>query len=319
MAALSQAGPRTLELRTSVACPYSITLPPGFVLTGKDKDTCILMFGNGDGIGLTADNCVANLTIAATPAARAIYTQTGFADMGKIALENLSVTGQVSIVTRSETDKLNLVVDKVHIAACDARRYSEQPQKYGVNVYQGALTVYNFNGNAKSTIITHGSVGNTLVKGVNMLLPAEAFSVKPGGVVDKLVVKGDLVTHGAKVVTYAVEGGKVNAVDIQGRVLAHGRGSNAVLVGGGSTPLTNVRAKADKGEALVVKEGDVTDKTRLSACFASFRVPSSSLRPHRPSRTNRGRRLAMHRDPAGPSVCGPAKCGESTVEGVRHE
>jgi hypothetical protein len=37
-----------------------------------------------------------------------------------------------------------------------------------------------------------------------MLLPAEAFSVKPGGVVDRLEVGGDLVTHGAKVTTYAV-------------------------------------------------------------------------------------------------------------------
>lgn len=30
-------------------------------------------------------------------------------------------------------------------------------------------------------ITTHGSVGNTLVKGVNMELPAEALSVKSGG------------------------------------------------------------------------------------------------------------------------------------------
>lgn len=443
MAALTETGPRTLELRTSVSCPYSITLPPGCALTGKDKDSCILVFGNGDGVGLTTNNRVANLTIAATPAARAIYTQTGLADMGRITLENLDVTGQVSIITRSETNRLELVADKIHIAACDARRYSEQPQKYGVNVYQGALTVYNFNGNAKSAIhatltgitvgaknapvfgsgifvsgfgdeggwveleklstgavyscgmlpygtadiitaavfvvygvkakrvehfgeiatygvndmvldtwgavdewiahepvvsygpsgigfvnfgvvgrfvaereivthglgargfnqydgtvkdirfksiqtfgdgsigiqvskpvgtivveegiTTHGSVGNTLVKGVNMMLPAEAFSVKPGGVVDKLVVKGDLVTHGAKVVTYAVEGGKVNAIDIRGKVLAHGQDSNAVLVTGkGSTPLTNIRASAAAGEALVVKDGEVTDRTGLS-------------------------------------------------------
>lgn len=444
MAGLTRGSPCTLELRTSVSRPYSITLPPGFALTGKDKDSCILMFGNGDGVGLTADNRVANLTIAATPAARAIYTQTGLADMGRITLENLDVTGQVSIITRTGTNKLEFAADKLRVAACDARRYSEQPQKYGVNVYQGALTVYNFNGDAKSTIratltditvgaknapvygsgifisgfgdqggwveleklatgavyscgmlpygtadmitaavfivygvkakrvehfgevvtygvndmvldtwgsvdewiahapvvsygpsgigfvnfgvvgrfvaereivthglgargfnqydgtvkdihfksiqtfgdgsigiqvskpvgtimveegvTTHGSVGNTLVKGVNMMLPAEAFSVKPGGVVDKLVVGGDLVTHGAKVVTYAVEGGTVKVIDIRGKVLAHGQGSDAVLVTGqGSTPLTNVHAMADAGEALVVKDGEVTDRTGLAA------------------------------------------------------
>ncbi|MBS0365487.1 MAG: hypothetical protein JSR67_06660 [Proteobacteria bacterium] len=443
VAALSQAQPCTLELNTSVACPFAITLPPGFALTGKDKDTCILVFGNGDGIGLTANNRVANLSVIATPAARAIFTQTGFADMGEITLEDLSVTGQVSIITRGGTRSLKLRVDKLHIGSCDSRRYSEQPQKYGVNVYQGALTVYNFSGDAQSnihasltnisvgarnapvlgsgifvsgfgdqggwvqldrlttgavyscgmlpygtadiitagvfivygasaklvehfgevvtygvndmvldtwgtvetwlahapvvsygpsgigfvnfgtvhdfvaereiithglgargfnqydgtvksirfksietfgdgsigiqvskpvgsilvdeSIVTHGSVGNTLVKGVNMQLPAEAFSVKPGGSVATLTVKGDLVTHGANVATYAVEGGKVSALDIQGRVLAHGQNSSAVLVTNrGSTPLTNVRASAPAGKALVVDDGEVTDRTGLS-------------------------------------------------------
>jgi len=152
MKALARREPSNLQLQTSLLSPYPITLPPGFSLTGKNKDSCILSFCNGDGIGLTTDNRVANLTVMATPAARAIYTQTGFTDMGSITLNDLAVTGQVSIIVRSGTNKLNLLVDKLRIAACDCRRYSEQPQKYGVNVYQGALTVYNFNGNADSTI-----------------------------------------------------------------------------------------------------------------------------------------------------------------------
>ena len=444
MNALAQGEPRHLQLRTSILSPYSITLPPGFSLTGKDKDSCILSFSDGDGIGLTADNRVANMTLLATPAARAIYTQTGLADMGSITLGDLAVTGQVSIIIRGGTRKLDLAVDNLHVAACDCRRYSEQPQKYGVNVYQGALTVYNFNGDRNSiihasltnvtagsrnapvigsgifvsgfgdeggwveldklttgavysngmlpygtadiitagvfivfgvkarlvehfgeivtfgvndmvldtwgtvenwlvhapvvsygpsgigfvnfgtvdnfvaereivthglgargfnqydgtvrsirfhsietfgngsigiqvskpvgTIIvdkgitTHGSVGNTLVKGVNMQLPAAAFSVKPGGVVDKLAVGGDLITHGADVTTYAVEGGRVNAIDVKGKILAQGRNSNAILVDHkGSTPLTNVRASAMAGKNLVVADGEVTDRTGLSA------------------------------------------------------
>jgi hypothetical protein len=442
--ALAQKEPCHLQLQTSVLSPYSITLPPGFVLSGTDKNRCILSFCNGDGVGLTADNRIENLTLMTTPAARAIYTQTGLEDMGKIELRDLAVTGQVSIIVRSGTRKLDLEVDRVHIAACDCRRYSEQPQKYGVNVYQGALTVYNFNGDAGSVIraslgdvtagsrnapvigsgvfvsgfgdkgggveleklttgavysngmlpygtadlitaavfivygvkarrvehfgeivtygvndmvldtwgtvedwlahapvvsygpsgigfvnfgtvrnfvaekevvthglgargfnqydgtverirfhsietfgngsigiqvskpvgsivveqgvTTHGSVGNTLVKGVNMLLPAEAFSVKSGGVVDSLEVGGDLVSHGADVVTYAVEGGRVKAIDIKGQVLAHGERSDAIRVSrNGSTPLTNVRAAATAGQNLVVDGGEVTDRTGLSA------------------------------------------------------
>src|SRR5215510_12634826 len=113
MTALSQREPRALELQTSVACPSSIALPPGYSLAGKDKDSCILSFSNGDGIALTADNRVSNLTVLATPAARAIYTQAGLPDMGSIMLSDLSVTGQVSIITRTGTSKLKLLVDKL--------------------------------------------------------------------------------------------------------------------------------------------------------------------------------------------------------------
>lgn len=113
---------------------------------------------------------------------------------------------------------------------------------------------------------THGSIGNTLVKGVNVLLPAEAFSVKPGGIVEKFTVGGNLVTHGAKVTTYAVEGGKVNAIDIKGEVLAEGHGSDAVLVSDkGSTPLTNMRARAKAGKALREADGEITDRTGFLA------------------------------------------------------
>ena len=70
--------------------------------------------------------------------------------MGNIVLENLNITGQVSIISRQGTDKVNLIANNIHITSCDSRHYSEQPQKYGVNVYQGALTVYNFNSNENS-------------------------------------------------------------------------------------------------------------------------------------------------------------------------
>lgn len=111
-------------------------------------------------------------------------------------------------------------------------------------------------------VTTHGSIGNTLVKGVNMQLPAEAFSIKPGGSVEKLTVSGNLATHGTGVTTYAVEGGTVAAIEIKGKILAYGNSSNAILVNDkGSTPLTGVCAHAQDGQALVESGGSVTDRT----------------------------------------------------------
>lgn len=444
MAALSAPQPVNIEIQTSIACPHPITLPPGFALTGKDKDRSILSFCQGDGLGLTARHRIAALSLVTTPAARAIYLQTGPADLGQISLRDLAVTGQVSFITRAGTAQLDLDVDGLHIAACDCRHYSEQPQKYGVNVYQGALTVYNFNSDANSRIraslrnisvggknapvlgsgivvsgfgdqggavqldrlttgavystgllphgtadiitagvfivhgvdarqvehngeivtygvndmvldtwgrvgqwiahapivsygpsgigfvnfgtvdqfvaesalmtyglgargfnqydgtvrqarfqsietfgdgsigiqvskpvgtitvdqgiITHGAIGTTLVKGVNLQLAAHAFSVKPGGLVEKFTVGGSLITHGAGVATYVVEGGRVEAVDIHGEVVANGQGATAILLAeNGSSPLTHVRAHTAGGEALTLRDGNVTDRTGFSA------------------------------------------------------
>lgn len=152
MQAISENLPQVLEIQTSILSPHSISLPEGYKLTGKSNDSCIVSFNNSDGFGMTRDNTISNLTVMTKQTNRAIYTVCGIPDMGEIVLENLNITGQVSIISRQGTDKINLIANNIHISSCDSRHYSEQPQKYGVNVYQGALTVYNFNPNKNSKI-----------------------------------------------------------------------------------------------------------------------------------------------------------------------
>ncbi|WP_191906979.1 hypothetical protein [Adhaeribacter soli] len=444
MAALNNATPAALELQTSILCPYAITLPAGFSITGTDKDKCILSFSSSDGLGLTANNEVADLTIQTNPNNRAIYLLSNQADLGTLTLKNLTVTGQVQILTRAGTSKTDLIADNIDIVACDSRRYSEQPQKYGVNVYQGAFTVYNYNSDTESVInatltnislgrkgapvigsglfvcgfgdqggwviadnittgaiysngmlpygqpdmitagvfivngtkvknithtgeittygvndmvldtwgkvekwtaekpitsygpsgigfvnfgvvdefeakdkietfglgargfnqydgtvtkstfhslithgngsigmqvskpvgsitvkngiVTHGSKGQTLVKGVIMELPADGVSVKPGGEIRKLTISGGITTHGDEVHSFNVEGGLVQQVEIKGMVEANGKNSVAVSVtDNGQTPLTNISAASKQGIAVQIDKGKITDRTGLDA------------------------------------------------------
>lgn len=152
MQAISENAPQLLEIETSILSPHSITLPRGYKLTGKSNESCIVSFNNSDGFGVTQDNSISNITIITKQTNRAIYTMCGIQDMGNIVLEDLKITGQVSIISRPGTNNINLNANNIHISSCDARHYSEQPQKYGVNVYQGALTVYNFNSDENSKI-----------------------------------------------------------------------------------------------------------------------------------------------------------------------
>lgn len=59
--ALHAGQPQTLVLQTALVSPHALTLPPGYALTSADKDCCTLSFGQGDGLGLTANNEVRSL------------------------------------------------------------------------------------------------------------------------------------------------------------------------------------------------------------------------------------------------------------------
>ena len=139
--ALAANQPQTLVLQTALVSPHPLVLPPGYALTGADPNRSSLSFSYGDGLGLTANNQVTNLTVRTAPPHRAIYTLAGVADSSTLTLQNLTVMGQVALLLHPGTQQLRVEADWVDVVACDARAYHERPQKYGVSVLSGAFTV----------------------------------------------------------------------------------------------------------------------------------------------------------------------------------
>lgn len=139
-----------------------ILLPQGVVLEGlaqEDGSLPLLSF-LGDGVSVSKNNRIENLNISAPSNHKAIFhTQMGneMADLGEFKFANLSLTGQFSFIMRAGIESASVWVENLDIIACDSRHYFEQPQKYGVNVLQGAFTVYNFNSDAKSLLKLHAT------------------------------------------------------------------------------------------------------------------------------------------------------------------
>lgn len=233
-AALDSKTPTTLELQTSILSPYAIVLPERFKLTGVNKESCILSFNNSDGIGITANNEISNLTIQTNPNYRAIYVSSTLADSGLFTLKNLTVTGQVQILTRANTMKTRLIADTIDIVACDSRRYSEQPQKYGVNVYQGAFTVYNYNSDPNSIInatLTNISLGRKGSPVIGTGLFVAGFGDNGGFVIADNITTGDVYTNGMipfgqpNMITggiFILNGAKVASLTHHGSVTTYG-------------------------------------------------------------------------------------------------
>lgn len=140
-----------IEISNSFTIPNSIILKKGKKLVGQDKNV-LISFMNGEGIGLEGDNEVKNLAIQTSHNKRAIFINSNLENLKDIHLKDLTVTGVVQILTRGNNKFLNLDIENLDIVAADARELTERPMKYGVIVYQGALTVYNYNPSQDSEI-----------------------------------------------------------------------------------------------------------------------------------------------------------------------
>lgn len=173
-----QNGQKEITITRSILCNYNILLPEGVSLTGKPQENGelpLLSFQHSDGIGVSANNSVKNLNIDAPANHKAIFNTMVKQDLGTFTFENLFVKGQVSVITRVGVEKANIVINNLDIHSADARHYLEQPQKYGVNVLQGALTIYNINPKSDSLVsvaVSNLSIGrkNAPVSGCGVFI-----------------------------------------------------------------------------------------------------------------------------------------------------
>lgn len=149
------AGERQLTVVRSFMVSRPVVLPAGVELYGEaqeDGSVPVLMFQDSDGVGVTADNVVRNLSIQALPCRRAVFCAGTADNLGSLLFEDLTLSGQFSFIMRKGSLRADVTIRRIHVLAADTRARLEQPQKYGVNVLQGAVTVYNFNADERSCI-----------------------------------------------------------------------------------------------------------------------------------------------------------------------
>lgn len=237
LASAIQKGEKEITITRSILCNYSILLPEGVNLNGKPQENGelpLLSFQHSDGIGVSANNSVKNLNIDVPTNHKAIFNTTVQKDLGTFTFENLLVKGQVSIITRVGVEKTNIVINNLDIHSADARHYLEQPQKYGVNVLQGALTIYNINPNSDSLVsvaVSNLSIGrkNAPVSGCGVFI--SGFGDQGGRTeISKLHTKAvysngkiplgvaDYITAGV----FVLYGAHANEVITDGEVITYG-------------------------------------------------------------------------------------------------
>ncbi len=223
----------TIELIDSINAPAGIRLRKGQRLTAG-RDGVMLSFINGGGIALSGDNEVSGLAVQTSPASRAVYIDSAEEDLGLIRLKGLTVTGMVQLLTRGANKKLSADLRDLDIVSADARACSERPMKYGVIVYQGALTVYNFSPDKDSLIRLRAeniSVGREKAPVIGSGVFVAGFGDEGGRVVVEKLTTGEVYSNGMipqgqpNLITggiFIVNGAHAREVISEGRVVTYG-------------------------------------------------------------------------------------------------
>jgi hypothetical protein len=234
MTALETPGMLDLHIDGVLDNVPTLRLRPGQALRAA-ADGAELRFLHGqDGVRLGCDNALLGLSLQADPARRAVFNDEQLPNMGRLSLVGLRVCGQVQIVARGSLRAGHVDVDGLDIEAADTRARTERPCGFGVEVLQGAFTLWNQQVDSTSVISTRlkglsaGRAGAPVLGGGILVAGGGA---EGGRVVATVLETGAVHSHGMidpdaderiSGGVFAAPGAFVGVVRNQGTVVTYG-------------------------------------------------------------------------------------------------
>lgn len=167
-------------------------LAPGQSLQGEDNQAGITFADGVDGVQVSSDNSVRNISLHTAPAMRAIHNDTSVATLGHVEIHEVVTTGRVQILAREQVRGGEVDVRGLDIVAADARGESDRPHGYGVYVLQGAFTLWNMQPD-DDVVISADLVGISAGRSEAPVLGSGIFVSGAGDTGGRLVVR-QLVT-----------------------------------------------------------------------------------------------------------------------------
>jgi hypothetical protein len=150
--ATRSASTRQIIVTKSLHDVPAILLSAGQRLRGKGDRITLTFAGETDGIRLSSDNHLSNLSIETAPARRAIWNDVAAGSLGTIELRDLSTIGRVQILLKERVRSGHVEVNNLDIVAGDAAGEKDRLHGYGVGVIQGAFTLWNMQGDPTVTV-----------------------------------------------------------------------------------------------------------------------------------------------------------------------
>jgi hypothetical protein len=142
--AASDPAVQTITIAQDLTDVPEVHLSPNKTLRGRPDRASVLKFAAGaNGVCLTSDNVLANLVLLASPEHFAITNDKNVSNLGTLTLQSIRTIGRVRILACAAVLGGHVEVEGLDIVAADARSANERPHAYGVDVLQGAFTLWN--------------------------------------------------------------------------------------------------------------------------------------------------------------------------------
>jgi hypothetical protein len=236
VAATSDPAVQTITVAQDLFDVPEIQLSPNKTLRGRPDHPSVLKFAAGaHGVCLTSDNVLADLVLFTSPDHFAIRNDEHVSNLGTLTLRSISTVGRVRFLATGSVRGGHVEIEGLDVIDADARSDKERPHEYGVDVLQGAFTLWNMQSdpNVKITAnlvgLSAGRLGSPVLGGgifvsgagetggqlaVQHLVTNAVYSdgrIEPGtadvisgGVfvvygasVDKVATRGPVITYGA--------------------------------------------------------------------------------------------------------------------------
>ena len=143
LAAASDSKVVAIAVKTSLTGLPTFRLSPGQVLSGATSGVVLQFAAGQDGVQLSTDNRLEDLSLEADPDRRAVYNDTKIEHLGRLILLKLRAIGSIRLLANDKVRSGHIEAENIEIASADARGYTERPKGYGVEVIPGAFVLWN--------------------------------------------------------------------------------------------------------------------------------------------------------------------------------
>jgi hypothetical protein len=157
--AISDPTVQTITVAQDLSDVPEIRLPPNKTLRGRPDRATVLKFTAGvHGVCLTSGNVLADLVLLTAPDRCAIWNDESVTNLGRLTLRSISTLGCVRLLARGAVRGGHVEIEDLDIIAANTRSGKERPHEYGVDLLQGAFTLWNMQSDS-SVKITANLVG----------------------------------------------------------------------------------------------------------------------------------------------------------------